>query len=51
VRNTYDSAGRLIRVDTSDLAAWQSEAVAPASWAGFTVFTRLDTSYDAMGLR
>jgi YD repeat-containing protein len=49
VRNTYDAAGRLIRVETGALAAWQSEAVAPAGWAGFTVAQTVDTTYDAMG--
>jgi len=49
VRNLYDGAGRLIRVETGELASWQSEAVTPASWSGFTVFRTLETSYDAMG--
>ncbi|MBO9711435.1 RHS repeat-associated core domain-containing protein [Sphingomonas sp.] len=47
VRNSYDSRGRLIRVETGELAAWQSESVAPASWTGFTVFEKVETSYDA----
>ncbi len=49
VRNSYDAAGRLIRVETGTLAAWQSEAIAPASWTGFTVLRTLDTTYDVMG--
>jgi RHS repeat-associated protein len=49
VRNTYDAAGRLIKVETGELAAWQSEAVAPASWPNFTIFRTLETQYDAMG--
>lgn len=54
VRNTYDSAGRLIRVERGELATWQPEigqvgGVAPASWTGLTVFTQLDTTYDALG--
>lgn len=48
VRNTYDAAGRLTRVEKGELAAWQAETVAPASWSGFTVFSQVDTSYDAM---
>lgn len=48
VRNTYDVAGRLIRVETGELSAWQGESVAPADWSGFTVYRRLDTSYDAL---
>jgi len=49
VRNTYDAAGRLTKVESGSLASWQSEAVAPASWIGFTVLTATDTLYDAMG--
>lgn len=48
-RITYDAAGRLIRVEKGKLAAWQSEAVAPSAWAGFTVFQTLETAYDVMG--
>ena len=48
VRNVYDPAGRLIRVETGELAAWQSEAVAPAAWSGFTIIRTLETSYDVM---
>jgi RHS repeat-associated protein len=46
VRNTYDSAGRLIKVETGELSAWQSEAIAPADWTGFTVFQQVETTYD-----
>jgi len=49
VRNTYDAAGRLTQVETGFLTTWQSEAVAPANWSGFTVEMILVTSYDAMG--
>jgi RHS repeat-associated protein len=49
VRNSYDAAGELIRVEKGKLAAWQSESVAPASWSGFSVFSQVDTTYDAMG--
>jgi len=48
VRNTYDDAGRLIRVEKGELAIWQSEAVAPASWTGFTLSAKAETSYDAL---
>ncbi len=48
VRNSYDGAGRLVKVEFGELAAWQSEAVAPASWTGFTVFRQVDTAYDAL---
>lgn len=47
VRNTYDAAGRLIKVETGELSTWQSESVAPASWgAAFTVLSTVDTTYD-----
>jgi hypothetical protein len=48
-RNSYDSAGRLIKVEKGQLAAWQSEAIAPAAWTGFTVLSQSDIQYDAMG--
>ncbi|HYI49538.1 MAG TPA: hypothetical protein VEX35_13855, partial [Allosphingosinicella sp.] len=49
VRNSYDAAGRLIKVESGTLPAWQSEAVAPASWSAFTAHSIAVTSYDAMG--
>ncbi|UKK86163.1 hypothetical protein L7H23_08725 [Sphingopyxis sp. BSN-002] len=48
-RNTYDSRGLLIKVESGELSSWQSEAVAPASWTGFTIFKTVDTTYDIMG--
>jgi RHS repeat-associated protein len=48
VRNSYDAAGRVTKVEKGELAAWQSEAVAPANWTGFTVHQIVDTSYDAL---
>jgi RHS repeat-associated protein len=48
VRNTYDAAGRLVRVEQGELAEWQSHEVAPLSWTGFTLFKTVDTSYDAL---
>lgn len=55
-RTTYDAAGRPTKVETGELAAWQSEAVAPASWpsrlasptTGFQLLSSVETSYDAM---
>lgn len=47
-RNVYDAAGRLIRVDRGELASWQSEAVLPENWTGFTIFSQTITAYDAM---
>lgn len=40
VRNSYDQAGRLLKVETGTLASWQSEAVAPSDWTGFSVVRR-----------
>ncbi len=48
VRNSYDVIGRLIKVEKGELAAWQSETVAPAAWSGFSVFQTVDTTYDMM---
>jgi RHS repeat-associated protein len=48
VRNTYDAAGRLIRIETGSLSQWPGNA-APSAWSGFSVFTYVDTSYDIMG--
>ena len=48
VRNTYDAAGRLTKVETGTLSAWQSESVAPSAWSGFSVSHTLETAYDAM---
>jgi RHS repeat-associated protein len=48
VRNTYDSAGRLIKAEQGYLATWQPETVAPANWSGFVPLKWVDTSYDAL---
>lgn len=47
VRNSYDGAGRLIKVEKGELSVWQSESIAPASWTGFTIFQTVDTTYDS----
>jgi RHS repeat-associated protein len=49
VRNSYDPAGRLVRVETGTLASWQSENVAPAYWPGFSILRTAETRYDVMG--
>lgn len=49
VRNSYDAAGRLTRMESGELSVWHSEAVAPASWSGFTVHRTVETQYDLMG--
>ncbi|MFZ4747834.1 MAG: RHS repeat-associated core domain-containing protein [Sphingomonas sp.] len=48
-RNTYDGNSRLVKVENGELATWQSESVAPASWTGFTVFRTRDIVYDLDG--
>jgi RHS repeat-associated protein len=48
VRTSYDPAGRPVRVEKGQLASWQSEAVAPGSWTGFTMLTQLVTDYDPL---
>jgi RHS repeat-associated protein len=55
-RTTYDAAGRPIKVESGELASWQSEAVAPKDWpaapanpAGFAVYMTAETTYDALG--
>jgi RHS repeat-associated protein len=51
-RNSYDQDGNLVTVETGELADWQGESVAPASWQAFTTFTvarRSDLVYDGMG--
>ena len=47
VRNTYDPAGRLTKVERGYLTSWQV-AVTPMQWAGFTVLTQDDATYDAL---
>lgn len=49
VRNTYDTVGRLVKVEEGELAAWLSENVAPAAWSGFTIFRVTDIAYDTAG--
>jgi RHS repeat-associated protein len=48
VRNTYDKAGRLTRVEQGILSAWQPESVAPANWPGFVPNKSVYTDYDAL---
>lgn len=47
-RNTYDGAGRLVLVETGELAAWQPETIAPINWPDFTVHRQVATAYDAL---
>jgi len=47
VRNTYDIAGRLTKVESGELSSWMSEGTAPASWSGYTVNKTVETTYNA----
>jgi len=47
-RKTYDPAGRVTKVESGYLTAWQPETVAPAAWTGFVVVSQVDTLYDSM---
>jgi len=49
VRNTYNAQGLLTKVETGELAAWQSDTVAPSAWTGFTVLASNETEYDLAG--
>ncbi|MGZ8285354.1 MAG: hypothetical protein ACXW27_07935, partial [Allosphingosinicella sp.] len=49
IRNRYDSGGRLVSVEKGELSAWQSEAVEPLAWSGFTIHETAETAYDSMG--
>ena len=50
-RYTYDQYGNRIRTEVGELAEWQSEAVAPVSWGGFTVVRTINTAFDGLGRR
>ncbi|MET3473090.1 RHS repeat-associated protein [Novosphingobium sp. 1529] len=45
-RSTYDASGRLVNVESGYLSSWQSEAVAPATWSGFTIVKSVISTYD-----
>jgi hypothetical protein len=49
VRQTYDNAGRLTKVEQGELGAWQSETVDPLTWSGFTIFRTVEYTYNALG--
>ena len=49
IRNTYDAGGRLVKAESGELSAWQSEAVAPAGWTGFTILKSVEFTYDSLG--
>jgi RHS repeat-associated protein len=50
IRYTYSSTSSLVtKVEMGELTSWQSEAVIPANWTGFTIFTTEKRSYDSFG--
>ncbi|ATY32549.1 RHS repeat domain-containing protein [Sphingomonas psychrotolerans] len=49
IRNTYDTGGQLTKVEQGSLATWQSEAIDPANWSGFTVSRVTTITYDNQG--
>lgn len=49
VRNSYDSNGRLTKVEKGVLSEWQSHNVAPAAWGGFTVLEVSEMAYNSHG--
>ncbi|MEX2963366.1 RHS repeat domain-containing protein [Microbulbifer sp. TYP-18] len=48
-RNTYNAQGLLSRTEVGELSNWQGHAIAPSDWADFTVFRRVEFTYDAWG--
>jgi len=47
-RTTYDMRGNAIKVETGELASWQSETVLPKNWTGFTRLSSIEYTYDAL---
>jgi len=47
-RNTYDSSGRLQKVEAGVLASWPGDGD-PSGWSGFTISTTTTYGYDANG--
>ncbi|HQV02221.1 RHS repeat-associated core domain-containing protein [Novosphingobium sp.] len=48
-RVTFDNRGVVIKEEIGELATWQSEAIAPANWTGFTVNQTREYSYNVLG--
>lgn len=46
IRNTYDSDGRLTKVEYGELSSWQSESIAPINWTGFSILNIDTKTYD-----
>lgn len=47
VRNTFDAAGLLIKVENGSLSSWQADSIAPANWSNFTISKSVAIAYDA----
>lgn len=48
VRNSYDTEGRLVKVEKGSFGSWKSEDVLPKDWSGFDIKEQTDIVYDAM---
>ena len=48
IRNSYDSAGRLVKVEKGELSSWQAEGVPPSNWLGFAVHVSQESSWDVL---
>lgn len=46
IRNSYDAAGRLSRVENGTLSSWQDDTKTPANWIGFISLAQTDFTYD-----
>ena len=49
VRNSYDAAGRLVKVEKGQLSDWMPETVEPKDWTGFSIHQTAEIAYDVMG--
>ncbi|MDG5488824.1 RHS repeat-associated core domain-containing protein [Sphingomonas sp. BGYR3] len=47
-RNTYDPAGRLVKVEMGSLASWQETDTLPVNWSGFDIHQTAEIAYDGM---
>jgi RHS repeat-associated protein len=47
VRNSYDLAGRLTKVESGQLGSWFSEDTKPENWSGFAIKRIVETTYNA----
>ncbi len=45
-RTTYDLRGNATKVESGELANWQSHTALPKDWTGFTVYSTVETTYD-----